>query len=197
MTKQILAFLFCFTRELNLYTPLTDFVIIHIFYINESNPYTPLVTISHIQICYQLLQTHPTGEKRYQLLQTHPLTLLSARVTYERQSVLNQTQKKHPLHPPSKSLGSPTGSKEPGARFSKIVGSPRRTPNTSPTESVTRRVTRSLKASTLCATFRLSRWVAVAAPRVQLLILHIHQGTIVAGSRPSVLCPETPIRRDT
>jgi hypothetical protein len=87
MTKQILAFLFYFTRELNLYTPLTDIVIIHIFYINESNPYTPLVTISHIQICYQLLQTHPTREKRYQLLQTHPLTLLSARVTYERQSV--------------------------------------------------------------------------------------------------------------
>jgi hypothetical protein len=70
MTKQILAFLFCFTRELNLYTPLTDIVIIHIFYINESNPYTPLVTIFHIHICYQLLQTRPTGEKRYQLLQT-------------------------------------------------------------------------------------------------------------------------------
>jgi hypothetical protein len=32
-----------------------------------------LVTIFHIQICYQLLQTRPTGEKRYQLLQTtHP-----------------------------------------------------------------------------------------------------------------------------
>ena len=64
---------------------------------------SPLVTISHIQICYQLLQTRPTGEKRYQLLQTthpththiptpthssaHPLTLsLSARLRlYERQ----------------------------------------------------------------------------------------------------------------
>ena len=33
---------------------------------------SPLVTIFHIQICYQLLQTRPTGEKRYQLLQTHP-----------------------------------------------------------------------------------------------------------------------------
>jgi hypothetical protein len=31
---------------------------------------SPLVTIFHIQICYQLLQTRPTGEKRYQLLQT-------------------------------------------------------------------------------------------------------------------------------
>jgi hypothetical protein len=63
MTKQILAFLFCFTRELNLYTPLTDIVIVHIVYINESNPYTSLMSISHIQICYQLLQTRPTGEK--------------------------------------------------------------------------------------------------------------------------------------
>ena len=25
----------------------------------ESNPYTPLMSISYIQICYQLLQTHP------------------------------------------------------------------------------------------------------------------------------------------
>ena len=58
MTKQILAFLFCFTRELNLCSP--------------------LVTIFHIQICYQLLQTRPTGEKRYQLLQTHPPTHSSA-----------------------------------------------------------------------------------------------------------------------
>ena len=33
---------------------------------------SPLMSISHIQICYQLLQTRPTGEKRYQLLQTHP-----------------------------------------------------------------------------------------------------------------------------
>ena len=39
MTKQILAFLFCFIRELN--------------------PHSPLISISHIQICYQLLQTHP------------------------------------------------------------------------------------------------------------------------------------------
>ena len=31
---------------------------------------SPLVTIFHIQICSQLLQTRPTGEKRYQLLQT-------------------------------------------------------------------------------------------------------------------------------
>ena len=38
ITKQVLAFLFCFTRELNLYTP--------------------LMSISHIQICYQLLQTY-------------------------------------------------------------------------------------------------------------------------------------------
>ena len=41
---------------------------------------SPLVTIFHIQICYQLLQTRPTGEKRYQLLQTaHTFTLRSAR----------------------------------------------------------------------------------------------------------------------
>ena len=38
--------------------------------------YSPLISISHIQICYQLLQTRPTGEKRYQLLQTaHTFTL--------------------------------------------------------------------------------------------------------------------------
>ena len=53
--------LFCFISFIGIYYPLTDIVIIHIFYINESNPYTPLVTIFHIQICYQLLQTtHPT-----------------------------------------------------------------------------------------------------------------------------------------
>ena len=39
---------------------------------------SPLMSISHIQICYQLLQTRPTGEKRYQLLQTHPPTHSSA-----------------------------------------------------------------------------------------------------------------------
>ena len=34
-----------------------------------------LVRIKSIQICYQLLQTRPTGEKRYLLLQpTHPAT---------------------------------------------------------------------------------------------------------------------------
>ena len=50
-------------------------VIVHIVYIHESNPYTPLVRIKSIQICYQLLQTRPTGEKRYLLLQpTHPAT---------------------------------------------------------------------------------------------------------------------------
>jgi hypothetical protein len=54
---------------MGIYSPLTVIVIIHIVYINDTNPYTPLVSISHIQICYQLLQTHPTGENRYQLLQ--------------------------------------------------------------------------------------------------------------------------------
>ena len=37
MTKQILAFLFCFTRELNLYTPLTYSLISA----RELKPYTP------------------------------------------------------------------------------------------------------------------------------------------------------------
>jgi hypothetical protein len=48
---------------MGIYSPLTDIVIVHIVYINESNPYTPLVTIFHINIQnrYQLLQTHPSA----------------------------------------------------------------------------------------------------------------------------------------
>ena len=51
--------LFCFISFIGIYYPFTDIVIVHIVYINESNPYTPLMSISHILICYQLLQTHP------------------------------------------------------------------------------------------------------------------------------------------
>jgi hypothetical protein len=53
--------LFYFISFIGIYSPLTDIVIVHIVYINESNLYTPLVTIFHIQICYQLLQTHPSA----------------------------------------------------------------------------------------------------------------------------------------
>jgi len=53
--------LFCFISSIGIYYPLTDIVIVHIVYINESNPYTPLMSISHVQICYQLLQTHPSS----------------------------------------------------------------------------------------------------------------------------------------
>jgi len=43
---------------MGVYSPLTDIVILQIvyinetIYINETNPYTPRVSISHIQICY-------------------------------------------------------------------------------------------------------------------------------------------------
>ena len=37
--------LFCFISFIGIYYPLTAIVIIHIFYINESNPYTPLISI--------------------------------------------------------------------------------------------------------------------------------------------------------
>ena len=41
--------LFCFISFIGIYYPLTDIVIVHIVYINESNPYTPLMSISHKQ----------------------------------------------------------------------------------------------------------------------------------------------------
>ena len=44
--------IFCFISFIGIGSPLTDIVIVHIFYINESNPYTPFMSISHIQICY-------------------------------------------------------------------------------------------------------------------------------------------------
>ena len=78
---------------------------------------SPLVTIFHIQICYQLLQTThstnppihhppPAHPSTHPFLRNQPLTLLSARVTYERQSVLNWSQKNHPQNPSVKSMGS-------------------------------------------------------------------------------------------
>jgi hypothetical protein len=42
---------------MDIYSRLTDIVIVHIVYINESNPYTPLVSIKSIQNRYQLSQT--------------------------------------------------------------------------------------------------------------------------------------------
>ena len=55
------------------YCPLTDIVFKHIFQILNLNLYTPLVRLKSTENGYQLLQTHPIGEKRYQLLQpTHP-----------------------------------------------------------------------------------------------------------------------------
>jgi len=60
--------LFCFISFIGIGSPLTDIVIVHIFYINESNPYTTLMSISHIQICYQLLQT----KKHQSTKPTHP-----------------------------------------------------------------------------------------------------------------------------
>ena len=44
--------LFCFISFIGIYYPLTDIVIIHIFYINESNPYTPLIDIVFIHFSY-------------------------------------------------------------------------------------------------------------------------------------------------
>ncbi len=40
--------LFYFISFIGIYSPLTDIVNVHIVYINESNPYTPLVSISQI-----------------------------------------------------------------------------------------------------------------------------------------------------
>ena len=37
--------LFCFISFIGIYYPLTDIVIIHIFYINETNLYSPLMSI--------------------------------------------------------------------------------------------------------------------------------------------------------
>ena len=42
---------------MDIYSRLTDIVIVHIVYIYESNPYTPLVSIKSIQNRYQLSQT--------------------------------------------------------------------------------------------------------------------------------------------
>ena len=44
--------LFCFISFIGIYYPLTDIVIIHIFYINESNPYTPLIDMVFIHFSY-------------------------------------------------------------------------------------------------------------------------------------------------
>jgi hypothetical protein len=62
MTKQILAFLFCFIRELNIYTPLISIL---------PPAYPP---IPH---------TPPAHPSAHPFLRNQPSTLLSARVTYE------------------------------------------------------------------------------------------------------------------
>ncbi len=84
--KQILAFLFCFTRELNLYTPLT---------FSLRPPIHPYLT--HHPPIHPFLKPHP-----------QPFCLLHAKAskrelsgddswTYGR---LTGIKKKHPLHPP-------------------------------------------------------------------------------------------------
>ena len=50
-------------------------IVIILVYIHETNPYTPLVTISHIQICYQLLQTHPSTQLPIPLKQVFNLSV--------------------------------------------------------------------------------------------------------------------------
>ncbi len=67
--KQILAFLFCFTRELNLYPPLTFSLCLPIHpYLTHHPPIHPPIHPS----------THPSGHPSHHLLNP-PSTLLSAR----------------------------------------------------------------------------------------------------------------------
>ena len=66
--------------------------------------YTPLVRIKSIQICYQLLQTRPTGEKRYQLLQTthpplHPSLRNVAKLIRRRRISLKRDNHLEPIPP--------------------------------------------------------------------------------------------------
>ena len=82
---------------------------------------SPLMSISHIQICYQLLQTHPsvhslnppicpflkpTHPSAHPSLRNQPLTLLSARWRQLNVWPLNWSQKTHPQNPSVKSMGS-------------------------------------------------------------------------------------------
>ena len=62
---------------MGIYYPLTDSVIVHIVYINESNPYPPYVHFSYPN----LLSTF-ANPPNHPFLRP-PSTLLSARVTYE------------------------------------------------------------------------------------------------------------------
>ena len=95
--------LFCFISFIGIYYPLTDIVIVHIVYINESNPYTPLMSISHIQICYQLLQTHPPTHPSATNPQPFCLPGDDCR-TYGR---LTDPKKTHPQNPSVKSMTLP------------------------------------------------------------------------------------------
>ena len=110
MTKQILAFLFCFIRELNPYSPPgranskpspSARELKTLTLRANSNPLLPPKARGFIKTLFLPPQpTHPpsaTNPTTHSA--TNPLTLLSARVTYERQSVLNQTQKKAPSTP--------------------------------------------------------------------------------------------------
>ena len=86
--------LFCFISFIGIYYPLTDSHFVHIVYINETNsethpsahtlnpPIHPFLKPTHPPIHPFLKPTHPP-------IRNQPSTLLSARVTYERQSVLN------------------------------------------------------------------------------------------------------------
>ena len=106
MTQQILAFFFCFIRELNLYSPLTFSLIsareLKPFTLPLPSPSPPRANLNPLLPPYPPTTLNPFLRPP---IRNQPSTLLSARVTYEHWWVFNQTQKKPTLKiPPSKAF---------------------------------------------------------------------------------------------